>query len=260
MAKMTDGADQENVTTPSDTIVLFDVDGTLTKPRLSIEPPMMTTLKKLRQKVNIGVVGGSDLPKQKEQLGPTTLQMFDYNFAENGVVAYKNGKPMKETSFAEFLGEEKLKKLINFCLHYIADLDLPVKRGTFIEFRTGMLNVSPIGRNCSREERNEFEKFCLANDIRKKFVETLKKEFADFGLTYSIGGQISFDVFPNGWDKTFCLQYLEDKYEKIYFFGDKTFQGGNDFEIFSDKRVKGNTVKDPEDTIAQLQQLFPEAF
>jgi len=29
-----------------------------------------------------------------------------------------------------------------------------------------MLNVSPIGRNCSREERNEFEKFDLANKVR----------------------------------------------------------------------------------------------
>lgn len=32
------------------------------------------------------------------------------------------------------------------------------------------------------------------NNIRKPFVEALKKEFADYGLTYSIGGQISFDV------------------------------------------------------------------
>lgn len=41
--------------------------------------------------------------------------------------------------------EAQLKRLINFLLHYIADLDIPIKRGTFIEFRTGMLNVSPIG-------------------------------------------------------------------------------------------------------------------
>lgn len=32
-------------------------------------------------------------------------------------------------------------------------------RGTFIEFRSGMLNVSPIGRNCSQEERDEFERY-----------------------------------------------------------------------------------------------------
>lgn len=30
-------------------------------------------------------------------------------------------------------------------------------RGTFIEFRTGMLNISPVGRNCSQEERDAFE-------------------------------------------------------------------------------------------------------
>jgi hypothetical protein len=32
-------------------------------------------------------------------------------------------------------------------------------RGTFVEFRSGMINVSPIGRNCSQEERDEFEKY-----------------------------------------------------------------------------------------------------
>ena len=31
---------------------------------------------------------------------------------------------------------------------FAADIDIPIKRGTFIEFRNGMINVSPIGRNC----------------------------------------------------------------------------------------------------------------
>lgn len=69
-------------------------------------------------------------------------------------------------SLKKHLGEDKLKELINFILHYIADLDIPIKRGTFIEFRNGMLNVSPIGRNCSQEEREEFEQFDLKVGIR----------------------------------------------------------------------------------------------
>ena len=85
-----------------------------------------------------------------------------------------------------------VQEFVNFTLHYIADLDVPIKRlankilninyysfvityldlsflflfftflsyrGTFIEFRSGMINVSPIGRNCSQEERDEFEKY-----------------------------------------------------------------------------------------------------
>jgi phosphomannomutase len=32
--------------------------------------------------------------------------------------------------------------------------------------------------------------------FRPTFVALLKEKFADLNLTYSIGGQISFDVFP----------------------------------------------------------------
>jgi phosphomannomutase len=56
-------------------------------------------------------------------------------------------------SINDHMGEARLKRLINFCLHYIADLDIPIKRGTFVEYRTGLINVSPIGRNCSQQER-----------------------------------------------------------------------------------------------------------
>ena len=47
-----------------------------------------------------------------------------------------------------------------------------------------MINVSPVGRNASTQERNEYEKYDKQHNIRPKFVETLKKEFSDFGLTY----------------------------------------------------------------------------
>jgi hypothetical protein len=82
-------------------------------------------------------------------------------------------------------------------------------------------------------------------------VSVLREKFAHLNLTFSIGGQISFDVsllgcrtssinhsshgihhchpfnlkfqvFPQGWDKTYCLRYLEE-FEEIHFFGDKTY-------------------------------------
>jgi Eukaryotic phosphomannomutase len=135
---------------------------------------------------------------------------------------------------------------------------LPSSSSSFrLHSRSGMLNISPIGRNCSREERNEYEIFDLANNIRKNMVEAMKKEFADLDMTYSIGGQISFDCFPTGWDKTYCLKFLDAAdFDEIHFFGDKTFEGGNDFEIFSHERTIGHTVTSPEDTKAQCTELF----
>ena len=94
------------------------------------------------------------------------MEEFDYFFAENGLVAYKEGKLIATASLRTHLGEARLKELINFALRYLADLDIPIKRGTFLEFRNGMLNISPIGRNCSQEERNEFEEFDKAAGIR----------------------------------------------------------------------------------------------
>ena len=146
--------------------------------------------------------------------------------------------------------------LVNFCLRYIADLDIPIKRGTFFEFRNGMINVCPIGRNCSQAERDAFEQFDAKAGVRSKFVAELKKRFADkMGLQFSIGGQISFDVFPIGWDKTFCLRYVEHV-PTVHFFGDRTMQGGNDFEIYSHPRTIGHAVTDPAHTMRLLRELF----
>ena len=132
---------------------------------------------------------------------------YDYVFSENGLMAHQKGQLVAVQSLKQHLGEAKLKCLINFILHYIADLDIPIKRGrptahmrrpvsvstnryqclfrrcrdlrckidlplsschtgTFIEFRAGMLNVSPIGRNCSQEERDEFERFDQGAGVR----------------------------------------------------------------------------------------------
>ena len=44
-------------------IILFDVDGTLTYPRQKINQTMIDTLAKLKDKYTIGFVGGSDLTK-----------------------------------------------------------------------------------------------------------------------------------------------------------------------------------------------------
>ena len=64
----------------------------------------------------------------------------------------------------------------------MAELELPAKRGTFVEFRTGLINVCPVGRSCSYDERLEFAKFDQENNVRLKFKEALEKEFGELGI------------------------------------------------------------------------------
>ena len=240
-------------------LFLFDVDGTLTNSREIIKDEMKDFLYKLKNNINfhIGFVGGSNLEKQREQLTEEVFNLFHYKFPENGMVAYENNDMINNVSFFDFIDEESYKRFINFCLKYISEIDLPKKRGTFIELRRGMVNISPIGRNCTKEEREEFYEFDKKNKIRENMVKVLKKEFSAVPLDYAIGGQISIDVFPKGMNKTYCLKLIKkERYEKIYFFGDRTFEGGNDYELFNHPDVIGYSVKNPEDTIKFLNEII----
>ena len=65
-----------------------------------------------------------------------------YLFSENGLMAYKDSVLIGRTSIVEALGESKVQSFINYCLSYMAKLELPCKRGTFIEFRYTHLTSS----------------------------------------------------------------------------------------------------------------------
>ena len=56
------------------------------------------------------------------------IDLFDFCFSENGLTAYRLGSQLASQSFIAYLGEERYKKLCNYILKYIADLDIPVKR------------------------------------------------------------------------------------------------------------------------------------
>lgn len=239
-------------------LFLFDVDGTLTKPRLKISEDMTSLLKEIHglENYDLGFVGGSDLSKQEEQLGKENMDLFTWKFAENGLMAYHEDELINLTSLISEIGEENYQELINACLLVLSEVKIPVKRGNFIEMRNGMINVSPIGRSCSQVEREQFEKLDKICEIRKKMIDQIKARVPHLNLTYSIGGQISMDIFPRGWDKTYCLQFLKEKYDQIYFFGDKTEKGGNDHEIYIDPRVKAFSVRSYEDTMEILRGLL----
>lgn len=117
-------------TTPPEnprTIALFDVDGTLTIPRGEVTEDMMTFMKDLSKKITVGIVGGSDLPKQEEQLGDGIVHVFPYNFSQNGLVAYKNGEMLESQTISKFLGEDNIKRIVNFVMKYLSELDIPIK-------------------------------------------------------------------------------------------------------------------------------------
>ena len=74
---------------------------------------MKEFLKRLKERVDVGIVGGSDLSKQQEQLGDNSeiasfpscvvTNELTYVFSQNGLSSYHNGVKFHETVGNRFL-------------------------------------------------------------------------------------------------------------------------------------------------------------
>lgn len=262
-----------------DTLILFDVDGTLAVPAQPAKDDIIEVLAELRLDYAVGIVGAGDFEKQQMQLGgPDLRSRLDFVFSENGVHAFRGEEQLHCKSIAEHLGQdrwtsfqEELNRLLEVEAEEAARL-LQVAtsnasaslsdRGTFLERRQCTVNICPIGRTpaLSKENRAAFDAADRESGMRRRILAQLQEKFGpstEYQLVFSIGGQIGIDVCPLGWDKTFCLQFVdEQEFRTVHFFGDKTEEGGGDHELYVHPRTVGHTVESPEDTLRQVKELF----
>jgi phosphomannomutase len=242
-------------------LLLFDIDGTLTEPMQSITPEMKTFMETLSRipHVDIGIVGGSDSEKAMHQLGSDYRKVFKHCFHENGCVYFRDDDLVHEERLEDFLGQDKLNKLLSYILQLLGEAEVPCRTGTFIERRKCMLNVSPVGRACSQSQREEFFAYDKLHHTREVMVQRIWNRFPDLDVEIAIGGMISIDIFPKGLNKTHALSFLPiagDSDVEIHFFGDRTLPGGNDHEIYNSPRVIGHAVVSPDDTRRQVEEVL----
>lgn len=63
----------------------------------------------------------------------------------------------KKIYFLNVRPKDRLIRVIT-CIFYLTMIFFPC-RGTFVEFRSSMLNLCPVGRSCSQKEREAFAEF-----------------------------------------------------------------------------------------------------
>ena len=240
-------------------LILFDIDGTLTQPMATVDPVILDALRDAKRRhpgLRLGIVGGSDRAKAEKQMGADVLAtLFDVCFHENGAVVYRGHELAHADELDSLLDERDVKALTEFVLGWIAACDAPVKTGTFVERRRCALNVSPIGRGCSQEQRHAFAEWDRGAKCRERLVEAIHQKFPDLAIDLAIGGEISVDIVPRGFDKTRCLVHLPD-IDEIVFIGDRTAPGGNDHALYIHPRVRGITTTGPADTIRLLDTVL----
>ena len=229
---------------------IFDVDGTLTPSRQSIDPEFKEFFKHFIQDNKVWLVTGSDYAKTVEQLGADICEsvVTCYNCSGNDV--WFKGKRVNSKTFT---APKELYDLMN---GWLQSSRFPLRTGNHIEERPGTINFSIVGRNCTLDERKLYIKHDLEYRERESIAYQINSEFEN--ITATVGGETGIDIYRTGCDKS---QILNDfnKTDKIFFFGDRLEPGGNDYPLARKlNKQRCYNVKDWRDTWERLA-YFQEA-
>tara|TARA_B100000700_G_C14921575_1_gene797326 strand:- start:177 stop:950 length:774 start_codon:yes stop_codon:yes gene_type:complete len=248
-----DNAKRWHVRMNNITRYMFDIDGTLTQARRRMSLAYERKFLNWMEGKSVFFVAGSDLDKVNEQLPIEVIANSDGVFCSMANQFWNRKGLVYENNW---LPDPLLvEQLTSFQMY----TSFPVKsklggRGKIFEYRPGMLNFTTIGRNANTAERERYYKWDKKHKERKNIVKQLESDFPD--LDFRIGGQISIDIQPKGFNKSQASKWVRDNLGgQIVYFGDNCQHGGNDYDISLDVLKHGGTVREvkrPEDTFNLL--------
>lgn len=238
-------------------IHLFDIDGTLTIPQQGIDQNMVDTLLALQQNHDVYLVTGSDraLIRDNKQFTDELDQELAGIFTCQGAELWRQGENMYRNK------HEFKSTLIEMLTESITLSDFRPKVGSHINYRPGMINFSVVGRNATPEQRKLYNDWDNEQHERASIAMFMRELYTEY--EFSIGGEISIDINLKGDNKSQVLRYLRSNgYTGPFsFFGDKTFEGGNDYTlaralIDESDQNRVYQVDGPETTISLLNALI----
>ena len=236
---------------PNKTCYVFDVDGTLTEHRREINLKFKNEFEAWAIEKQCFISTGSDYKKTIEQIG-TTVNSFSSTFCcMSNEIRDRNGSRIYKSNF-------KIPTELQLDLDRILkNSKYPLRTGCHLEFRTGMLNFSVVGRNANHSQRSNYSDWDAENQERSSIVKFINESYPT--LDASIGGGISVDIIETGCDKGQTVLVLEIAWcLKLIFIGDRCAPGGNDYGIIrelqkSNMLYEWYNVTGPKDTLSLLR-------
>ena len=218
-------------------IYLFDVDGTLTAPKIKIDPTFAIEFVRWMEDKEVYIVSGGSFIRIIDQLGAPITDKVRGVFACLGNIFYQRREQVNYSGMNEweiiyenkFDAPKNLTRTLNSC---VSKSDYHTKTGNHHEVRAGMLNFSIVGRNASQNQRKEYAAYDAEHGERVQLVNKLKSRYDQ--LDFVIGGAVSIDIFNRGNDKSQIIEryfYEAIEHNRIHFVGDRIAFPGNDYSL-----------------------------
>ncbi|MBI1839184.1 MAG: HAD-IIB family hydrolase [Candidatus Colwellbacteria bacterium] len=228
-------------------VIMFDLDGTLTRSKAVLDKEMASLLCKLLSKKTVAVTSGGNYPQFKSQFlrylqcGKEQLKnLFILPVSGGSLYRYEAGK-WHLLYRHKFTAGEKARIFAAFKASFRDIKYIPPEKtyGKVLEDRESQITFSALGQKAPVDRKEEWNE---KSDIRRKLILTLRKRLPEFEIR--LGGLTSVDVTKKGIDKAYgirqIMKLLSVSKKEMVYVGDALYKGGNDYVA---KRAGVRTVQ-----------------
>lgn len=238
------------------------MDGTLAKSRQEASQEMLEAIEKLSDKYPFVIITGGKLDLIQDQItrpieyrekAKPTLYLMPTSGNQFWILS--NGK--LDNVYSYRIDTDDQNFIMNAIIGCINRFNLVPFTDDQIELRDSQITFSILGRSAPYELKASYD---TNGDKRKTFVDFMKRKNPSLENNFDvrIGGTTSIDFTYKGMNKSYGLfkikEYFKAENSDILFFGDKCFEGGNDWEIA--REVPHIQVKDETETLKKFNELL----
>lgn len=208
-------------------VIAMDMDGTITQHKSALEKQNRETIKRLREKYRVVIIGAGTCKRIDAQLKLSDIDIIGSYGMQSASVVDNQFILMENTQMEvdHKSIEERVKYLRKRFQYQVFD-------GEGVEFHeTGMVTIPLLGTKARLNEKLIFDP---KREKRRKIYHEVVNLFPEY--TVFIGGTSSFDLAPMPYNKRYALfeyaQMHHFSHDEIIYIGDDYGVGGNDEQLY----------------------------
>jgi phosphomannomutase len=244
-------------------IIIFDLDGTLTKSKSDLDHEMASLICQLLRLRYVAVTSGCSFQQFESQflsgLPESThlcnLLLFP-TCSSSGYYYDKNRRRFSQ-AYTNHLSVQDARKILRSFARVFAEIAYahPAKTyGPVFENRGSQVTFSALGQKAPLRLKRKWDP---NQKKRLRIRRLLRTQLHNFEI--SIGGTTSIDVTKKGVNKTLCVQKLKERLnverKNMLYVGDALFRGGNDY-VMRSSGIRCVSVSGPKQTKELIRRVI----
>jgi len=244
-------------------VVIFDLDGTLTKSKSDLDKEMAKLIAELLQERYVAVTSGCSFHQFENQFldklpkATNLSNLFLFPTCSASGYYYDAKKSEYYRAYTHIMPTRAVRQIIKSFEEVFAEIRYSHPKRTYgpvFENRGSQLTFSALGQKAPLQLKRKWDP-----DQKKRLTirRHLSPRLPNFEIT--IGGTTSIDVTRKGVNKTLCVRKLVERLQvnkkEMLFVGDALFKGGNDY-IMKSAGIQCVPVSGPKETKELVSRIM----